>query len=156
MASLTVPALVSLADSNGLIVPLMASHLFCFYFGILADDTPPVGLASYAASAIAQSDPIPTGLQGFMYDIRTAILPFMFIFNHELLLSGVTGPAQRVMILGGATLGAIAFLAATQGWFVTRNRRYETVVLLSVTLIMFRPDLLSNWWRLPHRHVSFM
>jgi TRAP transporter 4TM/12TM fusion protein len=156
MASLTVPALVSLADSNGLIVPLMAAHLFCFYFGILADDTPPVGLASYAASAIAQSDPIPTGLQGFMYDIRTAILPFMFIFNHELLLIGVTGLAQGVMILGSAALGAIAFVAATQGWFVTRNRWYETIVLLSVTLIMFRPDLVADWWRLPHRYVSFI
>ncbi|MEW6137980.1 MAG: TRAP transporter permease [Thermodesulfobacteriota bacterium] len=156
MASLTVPALVSLADSSGLTVPLMAAHLFCFYFGILADDTPPVGLASYAASAIAQSDPIPTGLQGFMYDIRTAILPFMFIFNHELLLIGVTGLAQGVMILGSAALGAIAFVAATQGWFVTRNRWYETIVLLSVTLIMFRPDLLSDWWRFPHRYVSFI
>ena len=77
------------------IVPLMAAHLFCFYFGILADDTPPVGLAAYAAAAIAKSPPIPTGIQGFMYDIRTAILPFMFIFNQR------SDPAQYQQLAPG-------------------------------------------------------
>ena len=73
-------------------------YLFCFFFGILADDTPPVGLAAYAASAIAKSDPIRTGVQGFTYDLRTAVLPFMFFFNHELLLIGVKSPAHMVWI----------------------------------------------------------
>ncbi|MGB6010401.1 MAG: TRAP transporter permease, partial [Desulfobacterales bacterium] len=86
MASLTAPAIVTIAGSQDWIVPLMSAHLFCFYFGILADDTPPVGLAAYAAAAIAKSPPIATGIQGFMYDIRTAILPFMFIFNSDLIL----------------------------------------------------------------------
>ena len=63
MASLTAPAIVEIGALNDFIVPLMAAHLFCFYFGILADDTPPVGLAAYAAAAIAKSPPIPTGLQ---------------------------------------------------------------------------------------------
>ena len=81
MASLTAPVIVHIAEAQGFFVPLIAAHLFCFYFGILADDTPPVGLAAYAASAIAKSDPIKTGFQGFFYDIRTAVLPFMFIFN---------------------------------------------------------------------------
>jgi TRAP-type uncharacterized transport system fused permease subunit len=67
-------------------VPLIAVHMFVFYFGILADDTPPVGLAAYAAAAISRGDPIKTGVQGFAYDIRTALLPFMFIFNTDLLL----------------------------------------------------------------------
>ena len=89
MASLTAPAIVEIGGFNDFIVPLMAAHLFCFYFGILADDTPPVGLAAYAAAAIAKSPPIPTGIQGFMYDIRTAILPFMFIFNADLILHNV-------------------------------------------------------------------
>jgi TRAP transporter 4TM/12TM fusion protein len=115
MASLTAPALVSLGEANGLIVPLIAAHLFCFYFGILADDTPPVGLASYTAAAIARSEPIPTGIQGFLYDIRTAILPFMFIFNHDLLLIGVTSVLQGTLIFVTATVGAWAFVSATQG-----------------------------------------
>ena len=95
MASLTAKALVMVGAQNDFIVPLMAAHLFCFYFGILADDTPPVGLAAYAAAAIAKSSPIPTGIQGFMYDIRTAILPFMFIFNADLILMRFTaGPRE--------------------------------------------------------------
>lgn len=156
MASLTVPALISLAESNGLVIPLIAAHLFCFYFGILADDTPPVGLASYAAAAIARSDPIPTGLQGFMYDIRTAIIPFMFIFNHELLLKGVNSISYGVLVFVTAVLGATAFVSATQGWFLTGNRWYEVPMLLGVTVLMFRPDLLASWWGLSHHYFSFV
>ena len=71
--------IVALGAKSGLIVPLVAVHLFVFYFGILADDTPPVGLAAFAAAAISGGDPIKTGVQGFMYDIRTAVLPFLFL-----------------------------------------------------------------------------
>ncbi|MEJ5348275.1 MAG: TRAP transporter permease [Desulfosoma sp.] len=145
MASLTAPAIVTVGGSYGFEVPLIAAHLFCFFFGILADDTPPVGLAAYAASAIAKSDPIRTGLQGFMYDIRTAILPFMFIFNHDLILYGVTSWSQGLLIFVMACLGNFAFAAATQGWLITRNRIYEVPLLLGVTLIMMRPDLTASW-----------
>ena len=71
-------------------LPLIAVHLYVFYFGLMADVTPPVGLASIAASAISRADPIRTGIQAFKYEIRTAILPVVFIFNPELLLIGVT------------------------------------------------------------------
>lgn len=156
MASLTAPALVALGEGSGLIVPLMAAHLFCFYFGILADDTPPVGLASYAAAAIARSDPIPTGVQGFFYDIRTAILPFMFVFNHDLLLLGVTSFWQGTLILITAALGTWAFVSATQGWVVTANRWYEIPLLLAVTLAMLRPDLPASWFGFSHKYYSFI
>lgn len=156
MASLTAPAMVSIGEANGFVVPLIAAHLFCFYFGILADDTPPVGLASYTAAAIARSAPIPTGLQGFAYDIRTAILPFMFIFNHELLLVGVTSVWQGLLVMVTASMGAMAFVSGTQGWFVTRNRWYEIPILLAVTLIMMRPALIAEWLALPHRYLSFV
>ena len=89
VSTLMAPVVVTLGAQNGLIVPLIAVHMFVFYFGILADDTPPVGLAAFAASAFAQSDPIKTGIQGFLYDIRTAILPFLFVFNTELLMIGI-------------------------------------------------------------------
>jgi len=150
MASLTAPAIVNIGQMNDFIVPLMAAHLFCFYFGILADDTPPVGLAAYAAAAIAKSPPIPTGLQGFMYDIRTAILPFMFIFNADLILHNISSWPQGILIFLMACIGNFAFASATQGWFVAKNRIYEIPFFLSVTLILMRPDLIASWIGIPH------
>jgi TRAP transporter 4TM/12TM fusion protein len=149
MASLTAPAIVAIGGLQGFIVPLMAAHLFCFYFGILADDTPPVGLAAYAAAAIAKSPPVPTGLQGFMYDIRTAILPFMFIFNSDLILYNISSWPQGLLIFVMACVGNFAFASATQGWFVTKNRIYELPLFLFVTLNLMRPDLLASWIGIP-------
>jgi TRAP transporter 4TM/12TM fusion protein len=150
MASLTAPAIVEIGGFNDFIVPLMSAHLFCFYFGILADDTPPVGLAAYAAAAIAKSPPIATGIQGFMYDIRTAILPFMFIFNSDLILHNVNSWAQGILIFVMACFGNFAFASATQGWFVARNKIWEVPIFLLVTLSLMRPDLISSWLGIPH------
>ena len=150
MASLTAPAIVTIGAFQDFIVPLMAAHLFCFYFGILADDTPPVGLAAYAAAAIAKSPPIATGLQGFMYDIRTAILPFMFIFNTDLILHDIYSWPQGILIFLMACIGNFAFASATQGWFVARNRYYEIPLFLCVTFILMRPDAVAAWIGLPH------
>jgi TRAP transporter 4TM/12TM fusion protein len=149
IASLTAPAIVEIGIMQNFVVPLMAAHLFCFYFGILADDTPPVGLAAYAAAAIAKSPPIQTGLQGFMYDIRTAILPFMFIFNSDLILHNVYSWSQGLLIFVMACAGNFAFASATQGWFVTRNKWYEIPIFLLVTFILMRPDAVSKWIGLP-------
>ncbi len=145
MASLTAPAIVHIAEWQGFDVPLIAAHLFVFYFGILADDTPPVGLAAYAAAAIAKSPPIPTGVQGFLYDIRTAILPFMFIFNHDLLLVGIDSFPFALLIFVMTCVGAFAFAAATQGWFITWNKWWEIPLLLGVTLCMFRPGFVVGY-----------
>ena len=139
VSTLMAPVIVSLGAQNGLVVPLIAVHMFVFYFGILADDTPPVGLAAYAAAAIARSDPIRTGVQGFIYDIRTAILPFMFIFNNELLLIGVNSFWHFAMVFVSAVIAMMAFASGTQGYFVTRCRWYETVALLLVAFTLFRP-----------------
>jgi TRAP transporter 4TM/12TM fusion protein len=150
MASLTAPAMVNIAHGQGFMVPLMAAHLFCFYFGILADDTPPVGLAAYAAAAIAKSPPIPTGIQGFMYDIRTAILPFMFIFNSDLILHDIYSWPLAILIFAMACIGNFAFASATQGWFVAKNRFYEIPIFLFVTLCMMRPGMVAPWVGLPY------
>lgn len=139
VSSLMAPVIVSVGASNGLIVPLIAVHLFVFYFGILADDTPPVGLAAYAAAAISGGDPIRTGIQGFMYDIRTGILPFMFIFNTQLLMIGVNSTIELIIVVVSATAAMLLFAAATQGYFLTRNKIWETVGLLLVTFTLFRP-----------------
>ncbi len=139
VSTLMAPVIVTLGAKSGLIVPLIAVHMFVFYFGILADDTPPVGLAAFAAAAIAKSDPIKTGIQGFTYDIRTAILPFLFIFNTELLLIGVKTWYQFVVSVGGAVIAMLVFAAATQGFFLVKSRIWETAALLLVAFTLFRP-----------------
>jgi TRAP-type uncharacterized transport system fused permease subunit len=138
VSALLAPVIVTLGQQNGLIVPLIAVHLFVFYFGIMADVTPPVGLASFAAAAVSGGDPIRTGVVAFFYSLRTAALPFLFIFNTELLLIGV-GWAQGVFVFGIATVAMLLFAAATQGWFLARNRIHETVALLLVAFTLFRP-----------------
>jgi len=138
VSSLMAPVIIAVGAQSGLIVPLIAVHMFVFYFGILADDTPPVGLAAFAASAISGGDPIRTGIQGFMYDIRTAILPFLFIFNTDLLLINV-GPVQAVFVFLIALVAMLTFAAATQQYMFVRNRAWETVALLLIAFTMFRP-----------------
>lgn len=149
VSSLMAPVIVSVGAANGLIVPLVAVHLFVFYFGILADDTPPVGLAAFAAAAISGGDPIRTGVQGFAYDIRTALLPFLFIFNTELLLIDVT-LGKAVFIFFVAVIAMMLFAAATQGYFMTRNRIWETVALLLVAFTLFRPGFWLDYVQPPY------
>lgn len=144
MASLTAPIIVLVGTAHGFFVPLIAAHLFCFYFGILADDTPPVGLAAYAAAAIARSEPIPTGVQGFFYDLRTAVIPFMFIFNTDLVLYGIDSWPLGILIFAMAVLAAFAFTSLFQGFFITRNKWYEVPLFIIVSLILFHPGIISN------------
>jgi len=139
VSTLMAPVIVSLGAENGLIVPLIAVHLFVFYFGILADDTPPVGLAAFAAAAISGDDPIKTGVQGFTYDIRTAILPFMFIFNTQLLLIGIDSVWDLLLTVVSATVAILVFSAATQGYWFVKTKWWETIALLLVAFILFRP-----------------
>lgn len=143
VSTLMAPVIVTLGAQNGLIVPLIAVHLFVFYFGILADDTPPVGLAAFAAAAIAKADPIRTGIQGFTYDIRTAILPFMFIFNTQLLLIGVDTWWHLLLTIFSAVTAMLVFSAATQGFWLTKTKWYETIGLLLIAFTLFRPGF---WW----------
>ncbi|WP_323037012.1 TRAP transporter permease [Pararhodobacter sp.] len=138
VSALLAPVIVTLGQQNGLIVPLIAVHLFVFYFGIMADVTPPVGLASFAAAAVSGGDPIRTGVIAFFYSLRTAALPFLFIFNTELLLINVTW-AQGIFVFFVATVAMLLFAAATQGWFLTRNRFYESIALILIAFTLFRP-----------------
>lgn len=155
MATLTAPVIVQLGGDAGLIFPLIAAHLFVFYFGILADDTPPVGLAAYAAAAIARSDPIKTGIQGFTYDLRTAILPFIFLFNTELLMIAGVGPNGEIIWLDNylkiawvfiAALAAMfAFASLIQGQAADRCNWLERLFLLVICVLLFRPGLIEPY-----------
>ncbi len=171
MASLTAPVIMQLAADNGYVIPAIAAHMFVFYFGILADDTPPVGMAAYAAAGIAKSDPIKTGLQGFFYDIRTALLPFMFFFNNNLLLIEsvdpedvndaakwvwVSNPAEIAVIFLGAIAGMFAFTSATQGYMLTKVNTIERLLLLALIPFMMLPKIMANHLDLPSHYISYV
>ncbi|MBQ4615226.1 MAG: TRAP transporter permease, partial [Mailhella sp.] len=159
MASLTAPVLVELASGFSihgmqLAVPLMAAHLYCFYFGILADDTPPVGLAAYAGAAIANASPIAVGIQGFFYDIRTALLPLVFIFNHDIILWNISSVPMAFFIFAMTSLGMICFTSLVQGWFVTHANLFDRILLLGASIVLLYPALLTGFF-LPHEQRHF-
>jgi len=143
VSSLMAGVVVELGAQDGLIVPLIAVHLFVFYFGIMADVTPPVGLASFAAAAVSGGDAIKTGFTAFFYSLRTVALPFVFIFNTDLLLIDV-GWVQGILVAISATIAILIFTAGTMGWFLTRNRIYESVALILIAFALFRPDFFMN------------
>ncbi|WP_061238655.1 TRAP transporter permease [Ectopseudomonas composti] len=152
VSSLLAPVVVALGQQSGLIVPLIAVHLFVFYFGIMADVTPPVGLASFAAAAVSKGDPIKTGLVAFFYSLRTAALPFLFIFNTDLLLIDVDF-WHGVLIFIVATIAMLIFAAGTQGFFLVRSRWYESVLLLLVAFSLFRPGFWMDMVHDPYQDI---
>jgi TRAP transporter 4TM/12TM fusion protein len=143
MATLTAPALQALAAAQGLDIPIIAVHLFVFYFGILADDTPPVGLAAYAAAGIARSDPFRTGLRAFSLDMRTFLLPYMFITAPAMLLIGTTW-SEALWIFITASVGMYGLAAAMQGHFITEARWWERVVLLAAAVCLVKPGIYTD------------
>jgi len=153
VSSLMAPVIVSLGAANGIAIPLIAAHMFVFYFGILADDTPPVGLAAFAAAAISGGDPIRTGIQGFIYDIRTGLLPFMFIFNTQLLMIGIDNTFEFIMVVVTAIAGMLLFAAATQGYWLARNKWWETILLLLFTFLLFRPGYIYDKIQEPYKNI---
>ncbi|MEA2049126.1 MAG: TRAP transporter permease [Campylobacterota bacterium] len=153
VSSLMAPVIVSLGAANEIAIPLIAAHMFVFYFGILADDTPPVGLAAFAAAAISKGDPIKTGIQGFTYDIRTAMLPFMFIFNTQLLMIGIDNTFEFVVVVISSIIGMLLFAAATQGFWFVKNRWWETILLLALSFLIFRPGFIYDKIEAPYENV---
>jgi TRAP transporter 4TM/12TM fusion protein len=151
VSSLMASVVVELGAQSGLIVPMIAIHMFVFYFGIMADVTPPVGLASFAAAAVSGGDPIKTGFTAFFYSMRTALLPFLFIFNTDLLLIDVTW-YQGVMVFFVALAAMLIFAAGTQGYFFARSKRWESAILLLVAFTLFRPGFWLDQIIAPHEH----
>jgi TRAP transporter 4TM/12TM fusion protein len=140
VATLMAPVIVELGAQSGLVIPLIAVHLFVFYYGIMGDITPPVGLASFAGAAIAGEDAIKVGLQGSVYALRTVILPLIWIFNPQLLLIDVHGWWELALVVVASTIACLAFAAVTMGWFLTRSRWWETLLLLIAVFMLFRPN----------------
>jgi hypothetical protein len=138
------PVIVELGAQSGLVIPLIGVHLFVFYYGIMGDITPPVGLASFAGAAIAKEDPIQVGIQGTVYAIRTVVLPFIWIFNPALLLIDVHGWGEALLVAGASTVASLLFAAATMGYFRIRCRWWEIALLLVATFVLFRPDWFAD------------
>jgi TRAP transporter 4TM/12TM fusion protein len=153
VSSLMAPVIVELGAANGVLIPLIAAHMFVFYFGIMADVTPPVGLASFAAAAVSGGDPIKTGFTAFFYSLRTVLLPFIFVFNTDLLLIGV-GVVGAIWIFIKATFAMLVFAAATQGFFMARSRLWESAALLLVTFMLLRPGFFLDQVQPPYDAVA--
>ncbi len=144
VASLMATVLVDVGNASGFIFPLIAVHLFVFYFGLMADVTPPVGLASYAAAGISGGDPLRTGAQAFWYSLRTGILPIVFLFNHELLLIGIENIWHGMIVIITSLIGILVFTSATQGWFINKLKWYEIIIFLIIAISLLSPDFVLN------------
>ena len=144
VASLMSMVLVDVGNASGFIFPIIAVHLFVFYFGLMADVTPPVGLASYAAAGISGGDPLRTGVQAFWYSLRTGILPIVFLFNHEILLIGIENIWHALLVIVTSLIGILIFTSATQGWFFNKLRWYETIIFLVVSISFLSPEFILN------------
>jgi len=144
VAALMAHVVVEVGAASGYVFPLIAVHLYVFYFGLMADVTPPVGLASYAAAAISGGDPIKTGVQAFWYEIRTAVIPIVFLFNHELLLIGIENIWHALLVIVTSLIGILIFTAATQRWFFNKLQWYEIIVFLFISISLLAPEFVLN------------
>ena len=135
LASIAAPALGTLG------VPLIATHFFVFYYGVLADVTPPVALAAYAAAGIAGAEPMRTGLTAFRLSMGKALVPFMFVYAPSLLLLQFSW-SEFLMALATGALGIVALSAAYTGWFRSTIGPLALVLLTIGGLV-----LVFNDWR---------
>jgi hypothetical protein len=147
------PVVVELGAQAGLVIPLIAVHLFVFYYGIMGDITPPVGLATFAAAAISGEGAIATGVQGAVYALRTVILPFIWIFNPQLLLLEIDSWWELVTVIVASTIAMLVFAAVTMNWFRVKCRLWETALLAIACVLLFRPDFFMDYLSPEYKHL---
>ncbi len=135
MATLMAPALIELG------VPPLAAHMFVFYFGILADTTPPVGLGAYVAAGIARAGPIRTSLEGFKFSITAFIIPFMFVYNPTLLLIGDIQLLELGWLVISGLIGVYALSVMKEGWWLTRANAIERIAMTLAAMLLIQPSL---------------
>ncbi len=153
VATLMAPVVVELGAQAGLVIPLIAVHLFVFYYGIMGDITPPVGLATFAAAAISGENAIATGIQGSLYALRTVILPFIWIFNPQLLLIDIDSVPELISVIVASTVAMLIFAAVTMNWFRIKNRLWETLLLAAACVLLFRPDFFMDFLAPEYAHL---
>jgi len=133
MATITAPIVMQMG------VPMLAAHMFVFYFGIVADITPPVALAAYAGSAIAKSDPFKTGVTATRLAITAFIVPYIFAFNPAMLLID-TNALEVVQIAITSFIGIFGVAAGMEGFMFTNLKPWERVVVIIGGLLLIRPE----------------
>ena len=154
VSTLVVPILTVMVHKNGLQAPPVALHLFVFYFGLMADVTPPVGIASYAAAAIARANAFKTGVQSFLYNIKTMVIPFVFVFNSDVILHSVDNVWHAAFDIGLLLLGIILLSAGMQGFFLRRNKLYESVALVVLAVTFVMPEYVASFFHDPSISIS--
>jgi len=136
LATMAVPALTNLG-----VLPI-AAHLLVCYFAVLADITPPVCIAAYAGAAIAEANPMKTGMAAFKLGIAGFIVPYVFAYDSALLGLGNIG---HVLLLISTTIfGVILLGSAVEFYLLDRNKVYESVILLIAASCLIKPGLITD------------
>ena len=137
MASTCAPILITLG------IPKVAAHFFVFYFGIVADITPPVALAAYAGSAIAKSNPMKTGINATKLAIAAFIVPYIFAMNPSMLLMD-QGVLAAVQVIITSCLGIFSIAAALEGYIVAHAPWWQRILLAAGGLCLIDPKLTTD------------
>jgi TRAP transporter 4TM/12TM fusion protein len=143
MATITAPMVIRAGTLAGVEVPLLAAHMFVFYFGIVADITPPVALAAYAGAAIAKANPIKTGITATRLAITAFIIPYIFIFNPAMLLIN-TGPLRVAQIVLSSSAGMFGLASGIGGYMFRKMTLPWRLAALAGGLLLIDPGLVSD------------
>jgi len=138
MAATCAPILIRMG------VPIVAAHFFVFYFGIVADLTPPVALAAYAGAAIAQANPIKTALNSTKLAIAAFIVPYVFALNPVMLLEGITNPFEIVLIAITSLIGIFGVSAALEGYILDHMNWFQRIISAVGGLLLIHPGLVTD------------
>ncbi|MBO5755525.1 MAG: TRAP transporter fused permease subunit [Clostridia bacterium] len=138
MAATCAPILVQMG------VPMIAAHFFVFYFGIVADLTPPVALAAYAGAAIAQANPMKTAFTSTKLAIGAFIVPYVFALNPAMLFIGTNGFFEIALIIVSSLVGIFAVSAALEGYILENMKWYERLVSVAGGLLLIYPGALTD------------
>ncbi len=142
MAAMTAPAIMTISSDLSLGLPIVAVHLFVFYYGIVADDTPPVGLCAYAAAGISGADPVKTGLKSFRLDLAAFTLPFMFIYNTKLLMINTTF-LELCYMIPVCIIGMFCWSVFIQGYWIIKTYFLERIAFLGLAFLLVNPRGIS-------------
>ncbi|MBR5453299.1 MAG: TRAP transporter fused permease subunit, partial [Clostridia bacterium] len=138
MAATCAPILVQMG------VPIVAAHFFVFYFGIVADLTPPVALAAYAGAAIAQANPMKTAFTSTKLAIGAFIVPYVFALNPTMLFIGTTTVFDVVLICVTSLVGIFGVSAALEGYLLRPMQWYERVISAAGGLLLIYPGIVTD------------
>jgi TRAP-type uncharacterized transport system fused permease subunit len=136
MATITAPILIKMG------IPMLAAHMFVFYFGIVADITPPVALAAYAGSAIAKSNPLKTGVTVTRLAITAFIVPYIFAYSPDMLIVTSEAPWYEIVwLVITAILGIFIVSAGMEGYMFVKMPVWERIIALAGGLLLIIPGI---------------